>query len=362
MLLATGLCHCGPGNERAAEKPVVVVTHPTAAFVESATGLRTRGQLPEVRWIFLLHERETRLRRSVERAQKRHRWEDVEFVTLRKLPKDTVAPVHADERSRLGFRSRRLEPRIPYRVPEGWLAAFRDVAARSDGAFIPGGSNIPAALYGEKQLAEAASRTPLRSLYELAFLRFLLEGEGAFLRERRHYLVLGLCYGMQALNVALGGSLVQSIPHEVYGVRHAEDLVSGDPDRMHRNYHLAVRPPSAAKVYRGWFHRLRVDRGTPFFYRAEGVYILSNHVQAVKRPAADLRIVGWSTDGRVPELAVHRRFRNVLAVQGHPEREFAWKRLDRQPQATQEFHRKLWAETSRVLLRNARRRAAAARK
>lgn len=126
---------------------------------------------------------------------------------------------------------------------------------------------------------------------------------------------------------------------------------------MHRNYHLAVSPASRKKVYRGWFHKLRIDYATPFFLKKRDVYILSNHVQAVKQTASDLRIVGWSADGRVAELAAHRKFRNVLALQGHPERDFAWKRLDRQPPATLAFHERLWAEATRVIKANAKKRA-----
>ena len=310
-----------------------------------------------MRLLFLAHRREQRLHRAAQKVQRRLGLRDVEWVLLQGLPTNAQGPASRDEKRRLGFHSRRLDPRPPYTVPAQWQAAFRDVAARSDGVIVPGGSNIPAGLYGERQLVEAASSTPLRSLYELAFLRYLLLGDDAYLRENKEYLVLGLCYGMQALNVALGGTLVQSIPHEVYGLKHAEDLVNGDPDRMHRNYHLALKPPSKRRVYRGWFHRLRIDRGNAFFFKSPEVYVLSNHVQAVKRPAADLRIVGWSSDGRVPELVVHRKFRNVLALQGHPERDFAWRRLDRQPPATLTFHRQLWAEATRVLGLNARLRS-----
>ena len=363
-LLPVSFCsRPSPGGHASGDaRPVVIVTHPTVAFLESLTALQERKQLPSLRLLLLAHRRERRLQRAVERARRRLQMGDaIEWVILQGLPRIAQGPVNSEETRRLGFRSRRLEPRAPYDVPPQWEDVFRDAASRSDGVLVPGGSNIPAALYGEQQLVEATSTTPLRSLYELALLRYLLVGDRAFLKGRRDYLVMGLCYGMQALNVALGGSLVQSIPQEIYGVRYAEDLVGGDPDRMHRNYHLALRPASKKKVYRGWFHRLRITQSTSFFIKSQEVYILSNHVQAVKRPAADLAIVGWSADGRVPELAAHRKYRNVLALQGHPERDFAWRRLDRQPPATLAFHKTLWAETRRVLEGNARRRIKRAR-
>lgn len=336
--------------------PVLVVTHPTAAFLNSLAGLIERGQLPPVQLRFLLHRRERKLRRALNRAVKKHNLEGVSFLILEGVPQNLQIPASGEERRRLGFSSRRLEPHQGYAIPAQWQKMFVAATAGSDGVVVPGGSNIPAALYGERQLAEAVSATPLRSLYELAYLRYLLVGQKAWLGQKPDYLVLGVCYGMQALNVALGGTLVQSIPTEIYGVRHAEDLVAGDPDRMHRNYHLSLRPSTKRKIYRGWFHRLRIDQSTPFFRREGGVYILSNHVQAVKNPASELEIVGYSSDGRVPELARHRKYRNVLALQGHPERDFAWRRLDRLPAATRRFHNKLWRETTRVLIDNATKR------
>lgn len=73
---------------------------------------------------------------------------------------------------------------------------------RVDGFFMPGGRDLDASLYG--QAAHAANDTPLRIRDELE-IRLVREAR------RRGMPILGACRGMQVLNVALGGTLIQHI-------------------------------------------------------------------------------------------------------------------------------------------------------
>jgi putative glutamine amidotransferase len=192
------------------------------------------------------------------------------------------------------------------------------------------------------------SSTPVRSLYEYALLSFLLDHHSPYLARRPDYLVVGYCYGMQAMNVALGGTLWQSIPVELYRQQYVEDVIAAGPENMHRNYHLAVYP-TPVELYRGWFHPLKTVTESPWIKNEPGVYVLSNHQQAVRELGQNLRILATSQDGKVAEVMQHTRFPNVLAVQGHPERRFAWNRLGTFPPATRRFHEGFFAQVRKVL-------------
>jgi gamma-glutamyl-gamma-aminobutyrate hydrolase PuuD len=108
--------------------------------------------------------------------------------------------------------------------------------------------------------------------------------------------LLAICRGLQVLNVALGGDLVQHLPaHEGTGPHRAGD---------------------------GVFHEraLRVDPGS----RLGGVVgpelaVHCYHHQAVGRLADGLRAVAWSEDGVVEALEPVAPAGFVLAVQAHPE-------------------------------------------
>jgi putative glutamine amidotransferase len=72
-----------------------------------------------------------------------------------------------------------------------------------DGLILAGGSDLDPASYGAEQLAETKGARPERDRFELALARRALE---------RDLPVLGICRGMELLNVALGGTLEQSLP------------------------------------------------------------------------------------------------------------------------------------------------------
>jgi putative glutamine amidotransferase len=57
-----------------------------------------------------------------------------------------------------------------------------------------------------------------------------------FLKEKPKYLVTGFCLGMQTMNVATGGTLIQDIPAEIYGATTSEKTLEIGRANLHRNY------------------------------------------------------------------------------------------------------------------------------
>ena len=149
---------------------------------------------------------------------------------------------------------------------------------RWDALLLPGGGDLEPWRYGQEN---AASRglEPERDEAELRLLQdFTAAGKP----------VLGVCRGLQTVNVFFGGTLLQDIP--------GHGAVEG-ADRLH-----AVRTaPSPLRRLLGG-----------------GLTVNSAHHQAADRLGSGLRAVQWAGDG-VVEALCHERL-PVWAVQWHPER------------------------------------------
>jgi putative glutamine amidotransferase len=115
--------------------------------------------------------------------------------------------------------------------------------------------------------------------------------------------VLAICYGVQSLNVFLGGSLIQDIPSEVRTkIQHPwTGRDEGVPEPFH-----AVRFRSGS--------RLAQSAGT------EEATVNSSHHQSVLEPGGGLQIVARAADGVIEGLEWTRDANWVTGVQWHPER------------------------------------------
>lgn len=149
---------------------------------------------------------------------------------------------------------------------------------RWDALLLPGGGDLEPWRYGQENTA-SRSLEPERDRAELALLEdFTAAGKP----------VLGVCRGLQTVNVFFGGTLAQDIP--------GHGALEGR-DRLH-----AVRTAPSALL--------------PFL--GEKALVNSAHHQAADRLGSGLRAVQWAADG-VVEALCHRRL-PVWAVQWHPER------------------------------------------
>jgi putative glutamine amidotransferase len=115
--------------------------------------------------------------------------------------------------------------------------------------------------------------------------------------------VLAICRGLQVLNVALGGTLVQDIPTQVTGaVEHSV--------RIPKNalaHTILVSPKTRLRALLG---PLVSDAGT--------CEVNSRHHQAVKALGSGLKVCATAPDG-VVEAAEHPDLRFCVGVQWHPE-------------------------------------------
>jgi len=155
-----------------------------------------------------------------------------------------------------------------------------------DGLLISGGSDLDPELYGAEAHPETAGTRPERDRAELALL------EAALARDMP---VLAVCRGVQVLNVARGGDLVQHLP----------DVVG---DEKHREV-------------KGVFseHAVRIEGGSRLgSLLGDRALVKSHHHQGLGTVGEGLREVAWADDGTVEGLEDSER-RLALGVLWHPE-------------------------------------------
>jgi len=161
---------------------------------------------------------------------------------------------------------------------------------RIDGLMLTGGNDLEASLFGEDPHAEAEAPDPERDAWEMALVRGAIERDMPF---------LGICRGMQVMNVALGGSLTQHLPESLGTTDHRRTTGSFDG-----NDHLVdLREGSLAARAAG-----EVVHSVP-----------SHHHQAVHRVGTGLVLTGVSSGDGVAEAIELPGHRFALGVQWHPE-------------------------------------------
>ena len=152
---------------------------------------------------------------------------------------------------------------------------------RYDGFIIPGGGDIDPLLYNEERITDMNLEDEKRVEFDLALFHLAV---------KQGTPVLGICYGMQLINIAMGGTLYQDI-----GAQKGKAI----------NHRVGV-------------HQIQVDDNP---YVAAGRYeVNSSHHQAVKDIAVGLDSFAFAPDGVTEAFYYSLKHRFLLGVQWHPER------------------------------------------
>ena len=158
------------------------------------------------------------------------------------------------------------------------------------GLVLTGGEDVDPARYGEKRHEKVRSVNAARDATEAALIKEA---------RKRGTPVLAICRGIQILNVALGGTLVQDIPSQCEtDIAHDEESA-----RDSRTHEISVEPGSLIATAIGTEH----------------CTVNSFHHQSVKRVADGMRVTARSPDGIIEGLESTDEDWWVMAVQWHPE-------------------------------------------
>lgn len=182
---------------------------------------------------------------------------------------------------------------VPFIIPVVEdVGVMRALYERLDGLLISGGGDIDPSQYGEEPQPGLGATDPLRDEVEIPLARWAI-ADGKPL--------LGICRGVQVINVASGGTLYQDIPSQI-NTQLVHDSSFTRQDWTYMAHDLELDPDS----------KLADIFGLTCFPTN------SLHHQSVKDVGRGLRAVGWAPDG-VVEAVEGDGEQFLVGVQCHPE-------------------------------------------
>ncbi|MFC2104123.1 gamma-glutamyl-gamma-aminobutyrate hydrolase family protein [Bacteroidota bacterium] len=181
---------------------------------------------------------------------------------------------------------------------------YSELFKKSKGVLFFGGPDLPPAIYGEQMSLLTRMIDPYRHYFEASFLFHLLGGSqnsefNPLLKENPDYTVYAICLGMQTINIATGGTMVQDIPSEIYNLEFVEGVLQIDNNRQHRNYYNNISIDST--LFSGSFHEIKIINQKALvgdYNKNLNPLIYSNHHQAIESLGEDLVVLATSTDGK----------------------------------------------------------------
>lgn len=158
-----------------------------------------------------------------------------------------------------------------------------------DGLLLPGGGDIAPYLFNEEPIPQVTCTSRIKDLCEIDLVQKALANQKP---------ILGICRGIQVINVALGGTLYQDISSQYPGAlcHYQDSSIRGE-----------------------LFHTVHVEPGSMLNQITHSTAIDTNtfHHQAVKELAPCLYATGKTSDGLIE--AVESKDGKILGVQWHPE-------------------------------------------
>ena len=217
------------------------------------------------------------------------------------VPWRTAAEEQANDRAKIEPYLRAVELAGGDAVLISLMAPAEELRLQAEklDAFVLTGSpaDLDPAHFRAKRHPATANADPARERTDFALL------EHAIAKRKP---VLAICYGIQSLNVFLGGSLIQDIPSET----RSDVCHSSDEDELPGG----TKPADPV-------HAAHFDRGRVFDLSGRAqAEVNSSHHQSVLAPGRGLRITAHAPDGVVEAVEWTGDSNWIVGVQWHPER------------------------------------------
>ena len=179
---------------------------------------------------------------------------------------------------------------VPYLIPvTDDVEVLRQVVAQLDGIVFTGGEDFAPAYFGEEEHEHLGEVNVNRDTYDLTLFK---------LASDRNIPTLGICRGLQLINVGMGGTLYQDLPSQK------------PSDINHRQEEAGTVATHSVSVVEGsLMHQILGEKE---------IQVNTFHHQAIKKLAPGLKIVGWANDS-VPEMIEAYPNRQIIGTQFHPE-------------------------------------------
>jgi putative glutamine amidotransferase len=179
---------------------------------------------------------------------------------------------------------------LPIILPFINVELAHEMVKMCDGIILSGGEDVDPAFYCQDPHLHLGPTIPERDLVEIAIAKYAIEQDIP---------LLAICRGVQVLNVALGGTLIQDIPSQTdQPIQHSQIV-----DRARDTHWVDIETDSSLYKILG-NNRARVN---------------SLHHQSINLLGSDLRVVAVSSDGIIEAVEYNRPLRFILGVQWHPE-------------------------------------------
>jgi putative glutamine amidotransferase len=163
-----------------------------------------------------------------------------------------------------------------------------DYLSLFDGVAFLGGADVDPTFFGEEPHVRLGKTYRKRDLFEIELLKQAVAANKA---------ILGICRGLQLINIGLGGTLYQDLSEDPTAqLKHSQAAMGNQP-----SHHVTVVPGSTLATLTG-------DRP----------YVNSRHHQAIKAVAPSLRVTA-TADDQVIEALESKDTDQILGVQWHPE-------------------------------------------
>ena len=180
---------------------------------------------------------------------------------------------------------------FPYKIDNKSIDEYLDILC---GIVLCGGADVSPERYGETHHAKLGQLTPERDELEFSLFNEAM---------KRNMPILGICRGFQLINAALGGTLYQDFESE-----HPSEIAHSIPGEEVEAYKKR--------------HKINIVDNTPasMWFDGQEKSVNSFHHQGVNKLASDLIASSYAPDGIV-ESYYSKKYKNIIAVQWHPERE-----------------------------------------